>query len=514
MWDHSIFDNLQAKQTAVITGGGELRMQKQHERGKLSARERLEILFDPGTFTEVDAFVESRIDDFGMADKRVPGDGVVTGYGLVNGRDAFASSEDFTVHGGTMGEYHLKKICRILDMAYTMRAPYIGLFDGGGARIEEGIVSLAELGGVFSRNTRNSGVIPQIAAVMGPCAGGACYSPALCDFTFMVKNTSFMFLTGPQVVKTVTGEDVSTEMLGGSEMHASKSGVVDFVFNDDTACIQGIRRLLSYLPQNTYEKPPTASGTPMDLCKGLQEVVAENQRLCYDAHAIIGAIADKHSFFEVHKDFARNILAGLCRIDGRTVGVVANNPNHLGGALDVHASDKAARFIRFCDCFNIPLLTLVDVPAFLPGKEQEQAGIIRHGAKILYAYAEANVPRITVILRKAYGGAYIAMSSKLLGADIVFAWPIAQIAVMGAEGAVDILWKRKLETSENSTVEKDTLTAAYEEKFMNPYIAASRGFVDEVIHPEDTRKKIAAALTMLANKQKPQPGKRHGNMPL
>ena len=507
-------DRLAEKQAAAIAGGGEERVIKQHAQGKLTARERLEVLFDAGTFTETGALIEARIDDFGASKKHTPGDGVVTGYGRIDGRLAFAASEDFTAFGGTMGEYHLRKICAIQDMAYDMRAPFVSINDSGGARIEEGISSLAELGGVFLRNTKASGVIPQIAVIMGPCAGGACYSPAICDFIFMVRGTSRMFITGPEVIKTVTGEMIDAEALGGADVHGGKSGVAHFLYPDDRACLLGVKKLLSYLPANNAENPPLMPGRPMDLCAGLQEVVVEDQRKCYDVRAVIGAITDKDSFFEVQAEFAKNAVVGLGRMDGETVGFVANQPNFMGGALDYHASDKMARFVRFCDCYHIPIVTLVDVPAFLPGSQQEQAGIIRHGAKLLYAYSEAAVPKITLILRKAYGGAYIAMNSKCMGADLVFAWPIAQIAVMGAGGAVNIIYRKKLATAENPRQMRESLIEEYEQQLMNPYVAAQRGYVDEVIRPEDTRRKIRGALDMLKTKQIARPDKRHGNIPL
>lgn len=514
MWDKSIIEKLENVKNAAHMGGGQKRIDKQHSNGKLTVWERLELLFDAGSFNEIGGLIESRIDDFNSGKKRVFGDGVVTGYGYINGRQVFVAAEDFTVHGGTMGEYHLKKICAIQDMAYGLKAPIIFINDSGGARIEEGIASLAEMGGMFYRNTRASGVIPQIAMVMGPCAGGACYSPAICDFIFMMKDTGLMFLTGPKVVKTVIFEDISAQELGGAEVNAQKSGVAHFLYEVEKNCIEGVRKFLSYLPQNYQEKPPVVKGTTMDLCKGLSELVVQNQRKCYDMHAVIGAMADRHSFFEVHKAFAQNAIVGLGRIDGETVGFVANQPNFMGGSLDYNASDKIARFIRFCDCFNIPIVTLIDVPAFLPGKEQEYAGIIRHGAKILYAYSEATVPKVSLILRKAYGGAYIAMNSKLMSADVVFAWPIAEIAVMGAEGAVDILFHRQVKEAENPAAERKKLEEEYKERFMNPYIAAARGYVDEIILPEDTRAKIATALRMLKGKKTEAVGKKHGNMPL
>ncbi len=491
-----------------------MRVEAQHQKKKLTARERLEVLFDPGTFTEVGALVESRIDDFGADKKRVPGDGVVTGYGKVNGRLIFASSEDFTVFGGTLGEAHSMKICRILDMALEMRAPVVMLNDSGGARIEEGVCALAGYAGIFRRNTAASGVIPQIAVIMGPCAGGACYSPAICDFVFMVRRTGMMFITGPQVVKAVTGQDVGQQELGGADMHARKSGAAHFVYDDDTSCLLGVRKLLTYLPQNSGESVPAAESEPNDLCRGLQQVVSDNQRKCYDVRAVIGAMTDKHSFFEVQGEFAPNAVTGFARMNGDTVAFAANQPNHLGGSLDVDASDKVARFVRFCDAFNIPIITLVDVPGYMPGREQEQGGIIRHGAKVLYAYAEASVPKITVILRKAYGGAYIAMNSKELGADIVYAWPIAEIAVMGAEGAVDIIFRKHATDSSTDSKLKNQRIREYRDKFMNPYIAAARGFVDEVIRPEETREKVTSALEMLKGKRKSRFAYKHGSIPL
>ncbi len=510
MWDEDVFNRLEAIVSASRMGGGTSRIQKQHAQGKLTARERIEILFDADTFTEVSNLVESRFDSC----RSVPGDGVVTGYGKINGKLVFASSEDYTVIGGTLGEAHSAKICKIMDMALDMRAPIITINDSGGARIEEGVCSLAGYSGIFLRNTRASGVIPQISVIMGPCAGGACYSPAISDFIFMVRNTSYMFITGPQVVKAVLNEEVSLEQLGGADMHTKESGVGHFIYEDDKSCLLGVRDLLSYLPQCNASPLPVKPGTPVDLCKGLQEVVVQNQRRCYDVRAVIGAMADKSSFLEVQKDFATNAVIGFGRIDGETIGFIANQPNFMSGSLDIHASDKIARFIRFCDCFNIPLVTLVDVPAFLPGSQQERGGIIRHGAKILYAFSEATVPKISLILRKAYGGAYIAMNSKNMGADIVFAWPIAQIAVMGAEGAVNILYKKQIDASQDPANEQKRLIKEYEEHFMNPYLAASYGYVDEVIRPEETRMKIKNALDMLKNKKQVPVAKKHGNMPL
>jgi len=511
MWDKSVFDRLNEKQTASIAGGGTARVEKQHASGKLTARERLDILFDSGTFTEVGGLVESRIPDFGMDHKKVPGDGVITGYGKINGQLVFASSEDFTVIGGTLGESHALKICQLQDMALNARAPIVLINDSGGARIEEGLNSLNGYSGIFLRNTKASGVIPQIAAVMGPCAGGACYSPAICDFVFMVERTSYMFVTGPQVLKTVTNESITSEELGGARVHAVKSGVAHFVYENDRLCLEGIRTLLSYLPRNNRAPVPTAAALSQDRSAFLQNIVPQNSRKGYDVHAVVEIIADQGSFLEFQREWAQNAVIGLGRIDGKTVGFVANQPAYMGGSLDYHASDKMARFIRMCDCFNIPLVVLIDVPAFLPGVNQEHNGIIRHGAKLLYAFSEATVPKISLVMRKAYGGAYIAMNSKRMGADIVFAWPIAELAVMGAEGAVSIICRRAIEADPNC---RETLIREYEKQFLNPYIAAARGFIDEVIAPEDTRRKIAGALEMLSGKERTTPWKKHGNIPL
>jgi len=514
MWDQSKLEELNQKRQKAAAGGGEDKVSKQHAAGKLTARERINILFDENTFVEIDSFLESRIDDFGADKKRVPGDGVITGYGKINGRLAFASSEDFTVSGGSLGEYHSFKICKIIDMAIDMKAPLILINDSGGARIEEGICSLSGYSGMFLRNTRASGLIPQIAVVMGPCAGGACYSPAICDFVFMVEQHSQMYITGPQVIKTVTGEIITAEQLGGAQVHMTKSGVAHFSYENDAACLMGVRELLTYLPQNCEQRPPVKPGIAQDLSHTLMDIVPQNSRKAYDVHRVIDALIDENSFLEVQSKFAQNAVVGLARMDGETVGFIANQPAFMGGSLDYHASDKIARFIRFCDCFGIPLITLVDVPAFLPGSTQEYNGIIRHGAKILFAYAEATVPKITLIMRKAYGGAYIAMNSKNMGADMVFAWPIAEIAVMGADGAVNIIFKKQIEKAEDPEAERQRLVQAYEEKFMSPYIAAARGHVDEVIFPEETRAKLRNALDMLKTKSQSMPKKKHGNIPL
>lgn len=529
---------LDRRREKALLGGGQNRIDKQHASGKLTARERIEMLLDPGTFVEVDGFLESRIDDFDLDKRRVPGDGVVTGYGEIDGRQVFVASEDFTVIGGTLGEYHSFKICRIQDMAMEMKAPLICINDSGGARIEEGISSLSGYSGMFLRHTKASGVIPQIAVILGPCSGGACYAPAICDFIFMVKDISKMFITGPNVVKTVINEEVSVEALGGADVHAKKSGVSHFTYDTENECLMGVRKLLSYLPSNWMEKPPVVNtperqslsfrvgkvfgrgeGARQDnvirtKAAKLKDIVPDNSRHAYDVKEVIDCIVDEGSFFEVQKEFATNAVVGWCRMAGKVVGIVANQPNSMGGSLDYHASDKIARFIRFCDCFNIPLITLIDVPAFLPGTAQEHSGIIRHGAKILYAYSEATVPKISLIMRKAYGGAYIAMNSKEMGADIVYAWPIAEIAVMGADGAVNIAFKRKIKAAADPEAMRAQCKKEYEDRFLNPYVAAARGYVNEVIKPEETREALLKALRGLKNKQVEPIRKKHGNIPL
>ena len=529
---------LDRRREKALLGGGQNRIDKQHASGKLTARERIEMLLDPGTFVEVDGFLESRIDDFDLDKRRVPGDGVVTGYGEIDGRQVFVASEDFTVIGGTLGEYHSFKICRIQDMAMEMKAPLICINDSGGARIEEGISSLSGYSGMFLRHTKASGVIPQIAVILGPCSGGACYAPAICDFIFMVKDISKMFITGPNVVKTVINEEVSVEALGGAEVHAKKSGVSHFTYDTENECLMGVRKLLSYLPSNWMEKPPVVDtperqslssrvgkvfgrgegarqdNTIRTKAAKLKDIVPDNSRHAYDVKEVIDCIVDEGSFFEVQKEFATNAVVGWCRMAGKVVGIVANQPNSMGGSLDYHASDKIARFIRFCDCFNIPLITLIDVPAFLPGTAQEHNGIIRHGAKILYAYSEATVPKISLIMRKAYGGAYIAMNSKEMGADIVYAWPIAEIAVMGADGAVNIAFKRKIKAAADPEAVRAQCKQEYEDRFLNPYVAAARGYVNEVIKPEETREALLKALRGLKNKQVEPMKKKHGNIPL
>lgn len=515
MWDESVKNELRERRAQAELGGGQARIDKQHASGKLTARERIDILFDEGTFVEVNTLLRAHERDICLPTPQLPGDGVVTGYGRIEGRWVFVAAEDFTVVGGTLGEYHSKKIIGIMDMAVEMRRPFIMLNDSGGARIEEGVCSLNGYSGIFLRNTKASGVIPQIAVIMGPCAGGACYSPAICDFIFMVENTSQMFITGPAVIKTVTREETTVEALGGASVHASVSGVSHFSYPDDRSCLLGVRKLLGYLPQNNMEYAPQLEAPQQDdRSSQLEEIVPENQRRTYDVKRVIDNIVDEGSFFEVHARFARNLVVGFARLGGKVVGIVANQPMHLGGSLDVDASDKASRFVRFCDSFNIPLVTLVDVPAFLPGVRQEHLGIIRHGAKMLYAYAEASVPKITLIMRKAYGGAYIAMSSKGMGADMVYAWPIAELAVMGEEGAVDIIYRKKLATSPNPAAERARLTEEYREKFITPYISAENGYIDEIILPGETRSKLYSALDMLNYKREELPEKKHGNIPL
>lgn len=513
MWDEKLAD-LDARREAAHMGGGQARIDKQHERGKLTARERLDILFDEGTFVEINTLMTTRTTNFGMDKKKTPGDGVVTGYGRVNGRVVFASSQDFTVGGGALGEYHALKIANVMDMAMNAKAPFIEINDSGGARIEEGIDSLNGYAGMFRRHTQMSGVAPQIAVIMGPCAGGACYAPALCDFIFMTRQNGQMYITGPKVIKEVTGEVVTTAELGGADVHMNQSGVAHFVYDDDTSCLMGVRKLLEYLPENYLEKPPVAAPAKKYYHKRLRDIVSPNMKISYNMYEVIDELADLDSFIEVQSGFARNIIVGFIKMEGKTVGVVANQPDYIAGSLDYNAGDKAGRFIRFCDCFNIPILTLVDVPAFLPGKEQEHSGIIRHGAKILYAYSESTVPTVTVILRKAFGGAYIGMDSKGMGADFVFSWPVAEIAVMGAEGAVGIIGKRQIDAAEDPETKRKELIKEYEDKFMNPYIAAERGYIDEVIRPEETRNRVLDAFAMLEQKQKSIPDKKHGNIPL
>ena len=512
-WQKSV-DELARRKDLVMQAGGMDRIAKQHSSGKLTARERMEALFDDGTFVEINDMIASRATDFGMDQKKRPGDGAVTGYGIIHGRVVFAASQDFTIGGGSLGEAQAMKICKAMDKALEMKAPFISINDSGGARIEEGIAGLAGYADIFYRNTIASGVIPQISVILGPCAGGACYSPAISDFIFMTEKTSQMYITGPAVVKSVTGEIISYSDLGGAAVHSSTSGVAHFVYPDDLSCLNGVRQLLGYLPQNNEEKPAPVHGTRRDNSVSLPDIVPVDSKKPYDVRNVINAFVDEYSFFEVQRDFARNLVVGFARLDGDTIGIVANQSQFMAGSLEINASDKGARFIRFCDCFNIPILTLVDVPAFLPGSQQEHGGIIRHGAKLLFAYSEATVPKVGLIMRKAYGGAYIAMNSKGTGADIVYAWPIAEIAVMGAAGAVSIIGKREIEKAENPTEKKEELLDEYNNKFMNPYIAAELGYVDEVILPEETKKKIVRAFRMLKTKERTLPKKKHGNIPL
>ncbi len=509
-------NELQSRRAEIEAGGGEAKVKKQHDAGKLTARERIALLCDEGSFVEVDAFVEHRCNEFGMGDVKAPGEGVVTGYGTVEGRLVYLYAQDFTVIGGSLGEMHAKKICKIMDMAMKMGAPLIGMNDSGGARIQEGISALAGFGEIFCRNTKASGVIPQISVVMGPCAGGAVYSPALTDFVFMVEKTSQMFITGPQVIKAVTGEETTFEELGGADAQAEKSGVAHFTAPSDEECIIKIRKLLSYLPSNNLEGAPVDAATDEinRISEKLTSIIPDDPNKAYDVKEVIREVADNADFLEVMEKFAKNIVIGFARMNGQTVGIVANQPSQKAGALDVDAADKAARFIRFCDSFNIPVITFTDVPGYLPGVAQEHNGIIRHGAKLLYAYAEATVPKINVITRKAYGGAYIAMSSKHLGADMVMAWPTAEIAVMGPDGAANIIFKDEIKNSADPIATRQEKIAEYRNKLANPYEAAKYGYVDDVIEPDSTRPRIIAALEMLATKREAAPAKKHGNIPV
>lgn len=510
------FEILSKKKKEARLGGGLDKIEAQHKKGKLSARERIDFLLDPGSFEEIAELATHRSKNFGLDKQVYFGDGVVVGYGTIDGRLVYVYSQDFTVLGGSLAEAHSEKICRIMDLAMKNGAPVIGLNDSGGARIQEGVVSLAAYADIFYRNTLASGVVPQISAIMGPCAGGAVYSPALTDFILMVQNTSYMFVTGPNVVKTVTHEEVSSEELGGALTHASKSGVTHFACAHEMECIQNIRKLLSYVPQNCEETPPAlpyeSSGD--EKRPTLNNIIPDNANQPYDMREVIDQIADAHSFFEVHKDYAENMVVGFARLAGRSIGIVANQPAFLAGVLDINASKKAARFVRFCDCFNIPLLVLEDVPGFLPGTDQEWNAIITNGAKLLYAFSEATVPRITVITRKAYGGAYDVMNSKHIGADMNYAWPNAEIAVMGAKGAAEIIFKKEILAADNKEAKTKEMEAEYARLFANPYRAASRGYVDEVILPEQTREKLIKAFKMLENKVDSLPRKKHGNIPL
>tara|TARA_B100000678_G_scaffold291636_1_gene310190 strand:- start:10420 stop:11952 length:1533 start_codon:yes stop_codon:yes gene_type:complete len=508
----AVLQELEMRRNAARAGGGQKRIDAQHAKGKLTARERIDVLLDPGSFEEFDMFKTHRCTDFGMEANRVPGDGVVTGWGAVNGRLVFVFSQDFTVLGGSLSETHAEKICKIMDMAVEAGAPVIGLNDSGGARIQEGVASLGGYAEVFWRNSQASGVIPQISLIMGPCAGGAVYSPALTDFIFMVEDASYMFVTGPDVVKTVTNEIVTSEELGGASTHTRKSSVADGAFGNDIEALLEIRRLIDFLPPSSRERPPSYPyHDPIEeIDISLDTLVPDNPNQPYDMRELIEKIADAADFFEVQKSFAGNIICGFIRIAGRTVGVVANQPLVLAGCLDIDASRKAARFVRFCDAFNIPLLTLVDVPGFLPGTSQEYGGVIKHGAKLLYAYSEATVPLVTVIVRKAYGGAYDVMASKHIRADLNYAWPTAEIAVMGAKGAVEILYRAELADSEKIA----SRTEDYEDRFANPFVAAQRGFIDDVIMPHSTRRRLARAFELLETKRAKLPERKHDNLPL
>ena len=508
----TILDQLEKKRELARLGGGQKRIDAQHKKGKLTARERIELLLDDGTFEEWDMFVEHRCTDFGMADNKIPGDGVVTGYGMINGRLVFVFSQDFTVFGGALSEAHAEKICKIMDQAMKVGAPVIGLNDSGGARIQEGVASLGGYADVFQKNVMASGVVPQISMIMGPCAGGAVYSPAMTDFIFMVKDSSYMFVTGPEVVKTVTHEEVTAEELGGAITHSTKSGVADLAFENDVEALMMLRRLYNYLPLNNREKPPVRkSHDPADrMDLSLDTLVPANPNQPYDMKELIVKTVDDGDFFELQPEYAKNIIIGFARMEGQTVGIVANQPLVLAGCLDIKSSIKAARFVRFCDAFNIPVVTFVDVPGFMPGTSQEYGGIIKHGAKLLYAYAECTVPKITVITRKAYGGAYDVMASKHLRGDVNLAWPNAEIAVMGAKGAVEIIFRE----DKNDPVKLAAREAEYKQRFANPFVAGARGFIDDVILPHETRKRICRSLVMLQNKKIENPWRKHGNIPL
>jgi len=509
---HDIIDQLEHKRRAARQGGGEKRIAAQHKKGKLAARERLEILLDEGSFEEWDMFVEHRCTDFGMQDNKVPGDGVVTGYGMINGRLVFVYSQDFTVFGGALSESHAEKICKVMDQAMKVGAPVIGLNDSGGARIQEGVASLGGYAEVFQRNVLASGVVPQLSLIMGPCAGGAVYSPAMTDFIFMVRDSAYMFVTGPEVVKTVTHEEVTAEELGGAATHTTRSGVADRAFDNDVEALLMMRRFFNYLPLNNRDGvPERPSGDPPErLDRSLDTLVPDNPNQAYDITELILKVVDDGDFFELQPDYARNIVIGMARMAGRTVGIVANNPLVLAGCLDIKSSIKAARFVRFCDAFSIPVITFVDVPGFMPGTAQEYAGIIKHGAKLLYAYAECTVPKVTVITRKAYGGAYDVMASKHLRGDVNFAWPNAEIAVMGAKGAVEIIFRE----DKGDPAKLAAREAEYKARFANPFVAGARGYIDDVIQPHETRKRICRSLAMLRDKKLENPWRKHGNIPL
>ncbi|QIV78707.1 acyl-CoA carboxylase subunit beta [Fervidobacterium pennivorans subsp. keratinolyticus] len=509
-----LIQQLKNLETEIELGGGQEKIDKQHAEGKLTARERLQLLFDEGTFEELDKFVKHRNTMFGLDKMKLPADGVVTGIGKVNGRPVAAFSQDFTVMGGSLGEMHAKKIMKVMDLALKMGIPLVGINDSGGARIQEGVDSLYGYGEIFFRNTIASGVIPQITVIAGPCAGGAVYSPAITDFVIMVDKTAQMFITGPNVIKAVTGEDISKEDLGGALVHNTKSGNAHFLASDDRHAIELVKKLISYIPQNNMEEPPVEEQIIEPDASDIQTVVPVDAKKGFDVRDVIRRVVDEGTFFEVHEHFAKSIVIGFARINGKAVGIVANQPNYLAGVLDIDSSDKAARFIRFLDAFNIPIVTFVDTPGYLPGVKQEHGGIIRHGAKLLYAYSEATVPKITIILRKAYGGAYIAMGSKHLGADFVAAWPTAEIAVMGPDGAANIIFKKEIDASENPEETRKQKIEEYRQLFANPYVAASRGYIDAVIDPRETRSWITKALEYSATKVESRPKKKHGNIPL
>ena len=507
-----MLDRLEERREQARAGGGEKRVAAQHKRGKLTARERIELLLDDGSFEEFDMFVQHQCADFGMQDQKIPGDGVVTGWGTVNGRTVFVFSKDFTVFGGSLSEAHARKIMKVQDMALRMRAPIIGLFDAGGARIQEGVAALGGYGEVFKRNVVASGVIPQISVIMGPCAGGDVYSPAMTDFIFMVRDTSYMFVTGPDVVKTVTNENVTAEELGGAKVHTTKSSVADGAFDNDLEALLQVRRLIDFLPANTLDGVPEwpSFDDPSREEPSLDTLVPDNPNMPYDIKELITKVVDEGDFFEIQESYAKNIVTGFARVEGRTVGIVANQPMVLAGVLDSDASRKAARFVRFCDAFSIPIITFEDVPGFLPGTSQEYGGLIKHGAKLLFAYSEATVPLVTVITRKAFGGAYDVMASKHVGGDVNYAWPSAQIAVMGAKGAVEIIFRADLDNPEKIAAR----TREYEDRFMSPFVAAEKGYIDEVIMPRSTRRRLARALAMLREKETERPWKKHDNLPL
>lgn len=506
---------LQEQKALIALGGGEKRIAAQHEKGKQTARERLQALLDAGSFTELDVFVQSGLEDAGKVGHSNPGEGVVTGFGTINGRPVYIYAQDFTVAGGSLGEMHAAKICKVMDLAMKTGVPCIGLNDSGGARIQEGVQALNGFGEIFYRNTLASGVIPQISVIMGPCAGGAVYSPAITDFIFMVEQTSQMFITGPQVIKAVTGEDVTSEALGGAKRHNETSGVAHFAASNEADCFIKLRQLLSYLPANNLEDPPrVASSEPLQAAEEMLTIIPDNANKPYDVREIITHVVDGSEFFEVHQSFAKNAVVGFARLGGRSVGIIANQAKVMAGVLDIDSSDKIARFVRFCDCFNLPLITFVDVPGYLPGVQQEHNGVIRHGAKVLYAYSEATVPKISVILRKAYGGSYIAMSSRSVRGDLALAWPAAEIAVMGPEGAANVVYRKEIAAADDPAAERASRIKEYRGKYSNPYITAARGWVDDVIDPRATRSYLLNGLTMLATKQEDRPRKKHGNIPL